>query len=838
VTRTPSTRPSARLRLHVVLLAALAGLLLVYSAWQAPKTAHGLGLFPLWFACLIAVANVSVINVRIRTVNQGVAPTSAAILVCIAYASPAWCVICTATGIFIAKLVTRLAAIKVAFNVAKETLAASAATMAAAACGLVPVAEATRPGEHRTTLVAGLAAAAVTYAFLDEVVSFPVLALASGTSVWRLVRTHWDIRLAVRFGSLCVAVATVFVLDLDKRLLLALPPLVYGLHLLSATRIRARTEREAWQRLAAATDEFNAVDLDGVLRTAVTRAADLFSVDDVDVELYEPARLVRGSASGISFDGPPEEFAGTTSQEIPIALASSDEQPPVGQLRLRIRGQVTLSEREHYTLRTFAAALCTAVRNATAFAETKRLAESHAKAAAADPLTGLANRRKLHEYGDQVAAVHPPNGVTALLLVDLNHFKEINDTLGHSAGDRVLVEVGRRLAAAAQPDDLVARLGGDEFAIFFVGLPAPALAVPRAQAMLAAINPPMELDGMRISIEACGGVAIANGTDDVVELLRRADVAMYHAKRDGQRVAVYNRSRDTADIGLLALGGDLARAIVEQQFTVDFQPIVDLGTGDVIAAEALARWHHPDRGDLRPDRFLDAIERSGQLPAFAEAVLDQALAAVAQWREAGFDLAVAVNVSPRSLLDPNFPSVVRHRLEAHDVPPAALVIELTESVTLSQLEVVDQVLTELRETGVQLALDDFGTGYSSLATLARVPVHELKIDRSFVADMDSPTPAAVVRSTIELGRSLDLLVVAEGVESAEQRKRLWELGCPTGQGHLFARPMPAARLMAALVRGCDGRPGALAPSLHEAGAVIRMPPSRRGRGQQRHEQSG
>ena len=335
-------------------------------------------------------------------------------------------------------------------------------------------------------------------------------------------------------------------------------------------------------------------------------------------------------------------------------------------------------------------------------------------------------------------------------------------------------------------------------------------------------------------------MAIAPGKGGVVELLRRADVAMYQAKRDGQRVSMYVRSRDTADLDTLTLGGELARAVAEDQFTVSFQPIVDMGSGEVIAAEALARWNHPALGNLSPARFLDAVERSGQLAAFAEAVLDQALVAAASWRAAGFAVPVAVNVSPRSLLDASFPKMVIGRLAARALPADVLIVELTESLTLSQLEVVDEVLGALREAGIMLALDDFGTGYSSLATLARVPVHELKIDRSFVAAMDSPAEAAVVKSTVELGRSLDLLVVAEGVESEEQRRRLWELGCPAGQGHLFARPTSADTLLAALRRGFGGRPGALAAPLHEGGSVIRIPTGRRTRqnGSQRLDRSG
>jgi diguanylate cyclase len=312
---------------------------------------------------------------------------------------------------------------------------------------------------------------------------------------------------------------------------------------------------------------------------------------------------------------------------------------------------------------------------------------------------------------------------------------------------------------------------------------------------------------------------------------------MYQAKRRGQQVIRYAAAHDTADVNQLVLGADLARAVAEGEFVVHFQPIVDLGTAEVIAAEALARWHHPEHGELSPAAFLDTIERSAQLPAFAEAVLDQALEAAVRWREAGYTMPVAVNVSPRSLLDPRFPEIVKTCLAAYDLPADALVVELTESLMLSQLEVVDSVLDSLRDAGIVLALDDFGTGFSSLSTLARVPVHELKIDRSFVGGMGSPAEAAVVRSTVELGRSLELMVVAEGVESEDQRRRLWELGCPAGQGYLFARAMPLDALLAALGRGFGGRPGTLAEPLHDAGSVIRIPRARRS-GNQRLDRSG
>ena len=635
-----------------------------------------------------------------------------------------------------------------------------------------------------------------------------------------------------------MALGATVVITIDKWLVLGLPPLLYALHLASASRMHNREERAAWQRLARTTDELNAVDLDGVLHTAALRAAELFSADEVEVEIKKPPlppRLIRGDDHIIRFDGAPDAAPPTYGSVITAQLESHDGDTAIGELRLRFHGEVKLTEREGYTLRTFAAALCTAIRNASAFTETQRLAASHARAAAQDPLTHLANRRRLEEYATEVLS-GPARGVTALLLLDLNRFKEINDTLGHSAGDRVLVEIARRLEATATAGDLVTRFGGDEFAILFTELPAPPVAMPRAQTVLASIAAPMDLDGMRISVEASAGIAIADGSADIAELLRRADVAMYQAKRAGQPVTRYAAAHDTADVGQLVLGGDLARAVAEDEFIVNFQPIVDLGTAEVIAAEALARWKHPDHGELSPARFLDAIERSGQLAAFAESVLDQALRGAARWRGAGYLIPVAVNVSPRSLLDPRFPEMIKAGLATYELPAEALVVELTESLMLSQLEIVDEVLESLRTAGIMLALDDFGTGFSSLSTLARVPVQELKIDRSFVSGMSAPAEAAVVRSTVDLGRSLELLVVAEGVESEDQRRQLWELGCPAGQGYLFARAMPLDALLAKLARGFNGRAGTLAEPLHEGGSVIRIP--RRSRpGSQRIDRS-
>jgi diguanylate cyclase (GGDEF)-like protein len=826
---------------------ALVGLVVVSGVvllgWSAHRIAGspGTGWYALALVALCAVANSSGFKVRIRATNHQFSVMSAAVLVAAVLVPPWYVVACAAGGVLLSNIVGRVSAVKTAFNVAKEALTAGAAAGVAVAVLNTPAGVPPDLTDNLGRRLLALALAAAAYAAVDDTLFFPVLSLVTGTSLLRRVTTNWDILLVSRLSALVVAIAMTGAVTADRRALFVMAPLLWVLHLVMSARVRGREEREAWQQLARATDELNGVDLERVLATAVRRASDLFSANHAEIESSNTApvgsRLVRGDSESILYDGPTTDAPAprAAGQEVSIQLDGHDGLS-LGVLRLHFNGRVELSEREGYTLRTFATALCTAIRNASTHAETQRLAASHALAAAQDPLTRLANRRRLEEFGTDILE-RPAKGVTALLLLDLNRFKEINDTLGHSAGDKVLVEIARRLEASACPGDLVARFGGDEFAILFTELPAPPVATPRAQTILAMIAAPMDLDGMRISVEASGGIAVADGSTDIAELLRRADVAMYQAKRRGQAVARYAAAQDTADVSQLQLGADLARAIDENEFVVHFQPIVDLGTAEVIAAEALTRWEHADHGLLFPGAFLDTVERSIHLATFAELVLDQALAAAVTWRDNGYPMPVAVNVSPRSLLDPKFPTMVAERLAAHDLSPDMLVIELTESLMLSQLEIVDEVLESLRAAGVVLALDDFGTGYSSLSTLARVPVQELKIDRSFVGGMGSAAEAAVVRSTIELGRSLELMVVAEGVESEEQRRRLWELGCPAAQGFLFARAMPLDALVAALTRGFGGRPGALAEPLHEAGSVIRIPRRPRG-GNQRLDRSG
>jgi diguanylate cyclase (GGDEF)-like protein len=823
-----------RLRLYVGLVAFGGLCCLTWAAASLTAIPPGMVLYLAALTAIIALSTGRLIEIRIRSDHHAVTSTSGAILVAVATVPLPWVVICATLGTLFAKIFIR-DPLKISFNVAKNILAAAAAGGAAAyLAGIRPSPDQNFPELSLPRLATGLVLAALAYAVVDELLNNTVVAMSTRTPWLQSVTRNWDVVAVVRLVNIAIATLVVLVVQGEARLIVAMVPAVFALQFATKNRIRQRTDEEAWQRLAASTHQLNVTDLTAVLHAAVTRAPELFSADGAEIELRDlpSPRLVRGSARRVAYEGPPGEAPARTGLMVEAVLQGPDTEA-IGVLRLLFRKPVKLNDSEEYKLRAFTSSLHTAVQNARAYAELKRINAENAYAAAHDPLTGLANRRELLEQARRMFEARTTHGIFALLLIDLNHFKEVNDTLGHTAGDDVLRQVARRLEDAATPGDLVSRLGGDEFAMLLTGLPTPAVAAHRATALLDSLERPIEVEGMQLTIEAAGGIALAPGSGGVQELMRRADVAMYQAKRGGHRTTTYAHARDTADVGRLLLGGELARAVADHEFVVDFQPIVDLCSGEVTSAEALAHWHHPQHGDLSTTQFLQTVERSGQLPAFADVVLEQSLTAYRMWFEAGFDLPVAVNVSPRSLLDESFPAAVLAQLARHGVPADRLVLELAETLTLSQLDVVDRALSELRDAGVRLALDDFGTGVSSLSVLSRLPVHQLKIDREFVRSVEtSSEAAAVIRSTVDLARSLNLTVVAEGVESEPQRHALWELGCVAGQGHLFARPMRSGRLLATMQRGSGGRPGVLAETLHPAGSVVRMP-HRRSPGQGR-----
>ncbi len=417
-----------------------------------------------------------------------------------------------------------------------------------------------------------------------------------------------------------------------------------------------------------------------------------------------------------------------------------------------------------------------------------------------DSLTGLANRDGLLAGLDQVLRAR--DGMQAVLLVDLDRFKQVNDTLGHGAGDRLLVEVARRFGVGHGSRDVVARLGGDEFAVLLGDLAMPQDAVVRARELVHRLDAPFDLDGVQVRVGASIGVAlVGEHGDDAATLIRRADVAMYEAKRRRTGTVLFCSALETGPAQTLAFETTLLLAMERGELLLHYQPQIDLRTGEVRAVEALVRWQHPELGLLGPDRFVPTAEETGLIVGMTKYVLTLALDQVRAWRAAGVDVVVAVNIGARNLADPQLPTDVLQLLTERALPPSVLRLELTETDLLGDPDQARGVLQALRDSGIGIAVDDFGTGFASLAQLRNLPFDELKIDKSFVGVLDSdPHARHIVTSVVTLAHGLGLLVTAEGVETEACLDALDEVGCDTAQGYLLSRPLPADDAFSWLLR--------------------------------------
>jgi diguanylate cyclase (GGDEF)-like protein len=432
-----------------------------------------------------------------------------------------------------------------------------------------------------------------------------------------------------------------------------------------------------------------------------------------------------------------------------------------------------------------------------------------------DSLTGLPNRKMLQrEVRDALEDAHRTETRVALLLLDLDRFKDINDTLGHDIGDRILQLLAARLDETLRPGDVVARLGGDEFAVLLPELVDEQRALDIAERTRTALSEPFVLEGLALELEASIGVAIyPTHASDSDTLLQRADVAMYVAKEQRTGIEIYDTEKDRNSTTRLSLLGDLRRAIEEGELELHYQPKAHLPDGVIMGVEALLRWTHPDRGNVPPDDFIPAAEQSGVMRPLTQFVVDRALSQIALWHHGGLEVQVAVNISMRDLHDPELVPFLRERLTAYDVPASALLLEITENVLMSDPSGVANVLRGLDELGVALSLDDFGTGYSSLVHLKRLPVAEIKIDRSFVQRMDEEDDdATIVRSIIDLGDALGLRVVAEGVETRSAWDALSRMGCDAAQGWYLAKAMPPREATEWLEDSCRPRLAVVPPS--------------------------
>jgi diguanylate cyclase (GGDEF)-like protein len=417
-----------------------------------------------------------------------------------------------------------------------------------------------------------------------------------------------------------------------------------------------------------------------------------------------------------------------------------------------------------------------------------------------DALTGLPNRAALQRHLaaalEELAEGRSPGVV--VMIVDLDGFKEVNDTLGHQQGDQLLIEVGTRLQTAVGPAGVVTRLGGDEFAVLLAGTDDEDGAVRVGHRLLRSLEQPVSLDGLEIEVGASLGLAIAPAhATEAAALLKRADMAMYDAKASTGGLRVYEPEPDADNPRRLMLVSELRTALSHDRIEVHVQPQARTATGEIASVEALVRWNHPELGFVPPDEFIPVAERSGLVGLVTTRVLDLSLAAVADWRRQGIDLSVAVNLSTRSLHDADLVEEVARLLRRHGVPASRLTLEVTEGSVMADPARAIGLLHQLRALGVRLSVDDFGTGYSSLSYLKSLPVDEVKIDRSFVTDLSSQSEdVAIVRAIVDLGRHLGLEVVAEGVEDQAAWDLLTSMGCDLVQGWHLGRAMPVGDLVA------------------------------------------
>jgi diguanylate cyclase (GGDEF)-like protein len=758
---------------------------------------------------LVAAGQLARLRFRVGRGTVSVSWGEAAFILGYALAPPGWLPMATLTGAACAWLLMswlsdhRSVADIVHLAASLSLGAGGAAVVTRLIAGDAPMSAA----ETQVALVAG----ALTYLVITLSLAVLTLVLHRDASPGLILVRAMHAKVPMVVGNILIGLFALFVLLREPLWLLAFPPALWLLQRTYRYHLRAEEERRTWAAFAKATAELPGTVERDVVDAGLRGALDVFGARRVEIELAEPG----GGHRRYHLDAPGPDVSASGLPGPVITRSMAVGETAVGELTVWLAEPTLPEARDELVVSAYGDALAGALHDAAAHQRLTALEAQVARDDVTDPLTGLANRAALVADGDRILRSYHREHHAGLLLVDLNDFRGVNDTLGYRSGDEVLAVVAERITDLTRDHDLVARIGDDEFAVLLPTVPTLsdasaklhevsnplAQAVRRARELIERIAEPMEVAGVRLTVEAAVGVAVNRaGGGDVAELIRRAGLALTQAKELRVGVATYDAGRDAGSTDRLALLAELRDALAgPDQIVLALQPAVDLQTSAPTGVEALTRWRHPRRGPLSPAEFIGAVENSELLGPFTRYVLDRSLAAAANWAAAGLDLPVSVNVSPRSLLDPTFPAQAADLLRRHRVPAERLVLEITESVAVSDEEIVDEVLAALREMGVQVSVDDFGTGFSSLAFVTRVRVDELKVDRSFVDGMiDSPAAAAVVRGAVELGDRLGARVVAEGVETAEQRAALLALGCSIAQGYHFCRPLPVDKIVPAL----------------------------------------
>jgi diguanylate cyclase len=812
-----------------VLTGVVIGAALVAAALGILLPGHPVAEDPLSAAAGVAVATMLVaagqlarLRFRLGRGTVSVSWGEAAFILGFALAPPGWLPVATLVGaggawLLVSWLNDHRPPVEIVHLAASLSLgAAGAAVVTAAVVGDAPFATA------RAQI--GLVAGALTYLLITFGLAGLTLALHHDATPRQIVARVLYAKVPMFVGNVLVGLCGLFVLTRSPLWLLAFPPALWLLQRTYRYHLRAEEERRTWEAFARATGALPGAVEAEVAAAGLRGALDVFGARRVEIEVLRPDGGHRRYVEDAP--GPDVEASGLLGPVITRSMAVADA--PVGELTVWLAEPTLPAARDELAVSAYGDALAGALHDAAA---RERLAELEARVAhdaTHDPLTGLLNRAALLCEGDRALRSFDRDHHAALLLLDLNDFREVNGTLGHLAGDAVLGVVAERIVDLSRQHELVARLGDDEFALLLPTIstladsaaivqeaPSPLpRALRRARELVDQLATPMEISGVRLAIESAVGVVVAKAGDiDVAELVRRASLALEQAKELRLSVATYDSARDASSTDHLAMLAELRDALATRdQLVLALQPAVDLETSAPVGVEALTRWRHPRRGQLPPVEFIKTIEDSELLTPFTRYVLDLSLKAAADWATEGIDVPVSVNVSARSLLDATFPAQIGDLLRRHRQPARRLVLEITESVAVSDQEIVDEVLAALREMGVQISVDDFGTGFSSLSFVTRVPIDELKVDRSFVDEMiDSTAAEAVVRGAVELGARLGARVVAEGVETAEQRAALLDLGCTTAQGYHFCRPLPADKIVGALRQLAEAAPPKIVP---------------------------
>jgi diguanylate cyclase (GGDEF)-like protein len=733
-----------------------------------------------------------------------------------------WLSLMAATGACLVHAWRRRPPVKIAFN----TLSCATGVFLARTVTRVVLGGAALAPLHPRTWLALTAGSFALFLWNGITVSLAV-AYSQGLRFRDVQTRGFILNVLVWMGNTALGLLVVAMATAEIALLALLPVLLLLLTLAYRSYIQAIYERDTWEVLQSASRELLQVEEDELVEVVLDRSASLFDADLVEVHLFDGEDGAAGRSAMQVAGGPTKWRIGAPAASSPVDVwdrVLSEREPfvlsggdaagavngqqyasfavaplmiqgsCVGALRLGFSSARTFTRRQRQVFATFSNNVSSAIHNARLFADSRRVALH-------DPLTGLPNRVLLL---DRLAQALERNrrrgGRVAVLFLDLDRFKVVNDSLGHDVGDRLLIATAQRMTAALRPGDTATRFGGDEFVVVCEEIESEQEAVDIADRLATALLEPFDLGDREMFVTVSVGVAVSSADDDQPNsLIRDADAAMYLAKSRGRaRVEVFDSQLREDAIERLDTENDLRRAIDRGELCVFYQPVIDVDSGTVSGCEALVRWQHPQRGLILPAAFIPLAEETGLIGRLTQCVLEQACQQLREWRAGGHlpdTFAVAVNLSAREVAEPGLVETIAESIARNGIDARQLCLEITETALLHDIDAALAALGRLRRLGVRIALDDFGTGYSSLSYLRRLPVDVLKIDRSFIGRLGYDVKdRAVVAGMIDLAHALNLSVIAEGVETHVQLAELAQLGCDAAQGWYFSASKPAVEV--------------------------------------------